>query len=197
MKKILLSFAALIGISAAAFSQVLPSVQVGLRGGANLSNFSTNNTFSSENTAGYFIGLYSRFGAGGIHAQPEIYVAGKNADLKSADGTEVNEVRFTSIDVPILIGTKIGAAGVGVRLQTGPMVSFVLDKSQSVDQATSKIFKGNFKDQNFAWQFGLGLDIGKLGADLRYELGLSDVAKDGYQDSKMSLYTLGLSYRLF
>jgi len=197
MKKILLSFAALIGISAAAFSQVLPSVQVGLRGGANLSNFSTNNTFSSENTAGYFIGLYSRFGAGGIHAQPEIYVAGKNADLKSADGTEVNEVRFTSIDVPILIGTKIGAAGVGVRLQTGPMVSFVLDKSQSVNQATSKIFKGNFKDQNFAWQFGLGLDIGKLGADLRYELGLSDVAKDGYQDSKMSLYTLGLSYRLF
>lgn len=197
MKKILLSFAVLVGISSAAFSQVLPSVQVGLRGGANLSNFSTNNTFSSENTAGYFIGLYSRFGAGGIHAQPEIYVAGKNADLKSADGTETNKVRFTSIDVPILIGTKIGAAGVGVRLQTGPMVSFVLDQSQSVNQATSKIFKGNFKDQNFAWQFGLGLDVGKLGADLRYELGLSDVAKEGYQDSKMSLFTLGLSYRLF
>lgn len=196
MKKILL-FAALIGISSAAFSQVLPSVQVGLRGGANLSNFSTNNTFSSENTAGYFVGLYSRFGAGGIHAQPEIYVAGKNTDLKSTDGTEINEVRFTSIDVPVLIGTKIGAAGVGVRLQTGPMVSFILDQSQSVNQATSKIFKGNFKDQNFAWQFGLGLDVGKLGADLRYELGLSDLAKEGYQDSKLSLFTLGLSYRLF
>ena len=196
MNKILL-FAALIGISSAAFSQVLPSVQVGLRGGANLSNFSTNNTFSSENTAGYFVGLYSRFGAGGIHAQPEIYVAGKNTDLKSTDGTEINEVRFTSIDVPVLIGTKIGAAGVGVRLQTGPMVSFILDQSQSVNQATSKIFKGNFKDQNFAWQFGLGLDVGKLGADLRYELGLSDLAKEGYQDSKLSLFTLGLSYRLF
>ncbi len=196
MKKLLL-FAVLLGFSSAASSQILPSVQLGIRGGANLSNFSTNNTFSSENTAGYFIGLYSRFGAGGIHAQPEIYVAGKNADLKSVDGSETNDVRFTSIDVPVLIGTKIGAAGVGVRLQTGPMVSFILDQSQSANQATSKIFKGNFKDQNFAWQFGLGLDVGKLGADLRYELGLTDLAKEGYQGSKLSLFTLGLSYRLF
>lgn len=196
MKKIFL-FAVLLGISSTAFSQLLPSVQFGLKGGANLSNFSTNNTFSSENTAGYFVGFYSRLGAGGIHAQPEIYLAGKNANLKSSTTNESNDIRFTSIDVPILLGTKIGAAGVGVRLNTGPVVSFILDKTQSASQATGSVFRGDFKDQNFAWQFGLGLDVGKLGADLRYELGLTDVAKEGYEDSKMSLFTLGLSYRLF
>jgi hypothetical protein len=196
MKKILL-FAALLGFSSVAFSQVLPSVQFGIKGGANLSHFSTNNTLSSENTAGYFVGFYTRVGAGGIHAQPELYLAGKNADLENTETGAINKVRFTSIDVPILLGTKIGAAGVGVRLNTGPVVSFILDKSQSAGDATSSIVKGDFKDQNFAWQFGLGLDVGKLGADLRYELGLTDVGKAGYQDTKISMFTLGLAYRLF
>jgi hypothetical protein len=196
MKKILL-FTALLGLSSVAFSQVLPSVQFGVKGGANLSHFSTNNTLSSENTAGYYVGFYTRVGAAGIHLQPELYLAGKNADMKSTTGNAINQVRFTSIDVPILLGTKIGAAGVGVRLNTGPVVSFILDKSQSAGDATSSIVKGDFKDQNFAWQFGLGLDVGKLGADLRYELGLTDVGRADYKDTKISMFTLGLAYRIF
>lgn len=196
MKKILL-FAVLLGIGTTAFSQVLPNVQFGIKGGANLSKFSTSNTFSSDNTAGYYAGFFTRIGVAGIHAQPELYIAGKNANLKN-DATGIdNEIRFTSIDVPILLGTKIGAAGVGVRLNTGPVVSFVLDKNQSAGDATGNISRGDFKDQNFAWQFGLGFDVGKLGADLRYELGLTDVGKAGYQDTKISLFTLGLAYRLF
>lgn len=196
MKKIILS-ALFICSSMMAFSQVLPSFQLGLKGGVNLTKFSTQNTFSSDNRAGYYGGLWARIGAAGIHLQPELYISGKNTTLKDGNGVE-NKVDFTSLDIPVLIGTKIGAAGVGIRLNTGPVVSFILNKDQSISSAASSAFKGNFKDQNFAWQFGLGADISKLGIDLRYEQGLTKIGKDNYTDAKkLGLFTLGLAYRLF
>jgi hypothetical protein len=195
MKKIILS-ALLFFTSAAAFSQILPSFQFGIKGGANLSKFSTGNLLSSENTAGYYAGFYARVGAAGINLQPELYLAGKNSTLKNSEG-EKSDVRFTSLDVPILIGTKIGAAGVGFRLNTGPVVSFILDKKQTFGNAASSAIHGDFKDQAFAWQFGAGLDIASLGVDLRYEQGLTKLGQDGYQANRLSLFTLGLSYRLF
>lgn len=195
MKKLILS-ALFVCLNLAAFSQVLPSFQLGLKAGTNLSKLSTDNTFSSDNRAGYYAGLWARIGAAGIHLQPEVYLSGKNTALKASNGEE-NKVKFTSLDVPILVGTKIGAAGVGLRLNTGPVVSFILDDEQSFGDAAGSAFKGNFKGQNFAWQFGAGLDIGNLGVDLRYETGLSKIGKDGYDDAKLKLFTLGLAYRLF
>ncbi|MNX59778.1 hypothetical protein D3C86_906640 [compost metagenome] len=128
--------------------------------------------------------------------QPELYLSGKNSTLKDASGQE-NKVKFTSLDVPVLVGTKFGAAGIGLRLNTGPVVSFVLSDEQSFSDAAGSAFKGDFKGQNFAWQFGAGLDVGNLGFDLRYETGLSKIGKNGYDDTKLSLFTLGLAYKLF
>lgn len=179
-----------------AFGQVLPSFQFGIKGGFNLSKFSTENTFASDNKAGYYAGLWTRIGAAGIHLQPELYLSGKNTTLKSGGGQE-NNVKFTSLDVPILIGTKIGAAGVGLRLNTGPVASFILSEDQSFDDAASNIFNGNFKDQAFAWQFGTGLDVGKLSVDLRYEMGLSKLNSAGYPDTKLNMFTFGVGIRLF
>jgi len=195
MKKIILS-ALLVSLNLAAFSQVLPSFQLGLKAGANLSKLSTDNTFSSDNRAGYYAGLWTRIGAAGIHLQPELYLSGKNTTLEDGAGQE-NKVRFTSLDVPVLVGTKFGAAGVGLRLNTGPVVSFVLSDDQSFSDAAGSVFRGDFKGQNFAWQFGAGLDVGNLGVDLRYETGLSKIGKDGYDDTKLGLFTFGLAYRLF
>ena len=179
-----------------AFSQVIPSFQFGVKGGLNLSKFNTSNTFDSDNQAGYYAGAWARIGAAGIHLQPELYVSGKNTTLVSSTGEE-NKVKFTSIDVPVLVGTKIGAAGVGLRLNTGPVVSFILNEDQSFGNAAANIFNGSFKDQAFAWQFGAGLDVGKLGVDLRYELGLSKLNSSNYSSTKLNLFTLGLAYKVF
>jgi hypothetical protein len=196
MKKIILS-ALFLCISAAAFSQILPSFQLGIKGGVNLSKFSTGNLLSSENTAGYYAGFYGRVGAAGIYLQPEVYLAGKNANLKTTDGSSTNEVRFTSLDVPVLIGTKIGAGGVGFRLNTGPVVSFLLNKEQKFGDAANSAVHGDFKGQAYAWQFGAGLDFGGLGVDLRYEQGLTKLGQGGYQANRLSGFTLGLAYKLF
>ncbi|WP_432713119.1 porin family protein, partial [Pedobacter sp.] len=178
----------------AAFSQLIPSFQLGIKGGANLSKFSTSGTFDSENRAGYYVGFWTRVGAAGIHLQPEVYLSGKNTKIKANNG-DVNDVRFTSLDVPVLVGTKFGAAGVGLRLNTGPVFSFMLDDEQKFGNAVSNVANLDFKGQNMAWQFGAGLDIGKIGIDLRYEKGLSKVHKN--PDTKLDLFTLGLAFQLF
>lgn len=195
MKSLTLTIVCLVACFFAS-AQVLPSFQLGLKAGANFSKFNTENTFSSDNRAGFYGGLWARIGAAGLHFQPELYVSGKKTNLVSDATGEVNSVRFTSLDVPLLVGTKFGAVGIGARINTGPMFSFILDENQSFGQAAGNVFKADFKDQAVAWQFGAGVDIKKLSVDARYELGLSKINKSGYPGTKLNLFTIGLGYRI-
>lgn len=179
------------------YAQVVPSFQLGVKAGANLSKFDTEHTFSSDNRAGYYAGLWARIGAAGVFFQPELYLSGKKADLVSNETGQVNKVTFTSLDVPLLVGTKFGAAGVGLRLNTGPMFSFLLDENQSFSEAAGNVFNANFKKQVVSWQFGAGFDLNKLSFDARYVLGLSKINKSGYPGTKLNLFTVGLGYRIF
>ena len=106
------------------------------------------------------------------------------------------QAKFTSIDVPLLIGAKVGAFGFGARFYTGPLVSLAIDKSQSFSQAAGNAIALNYRDQNFAWQFGAGLDIQKISIDLRYEAGITN-QNYGSSQTRVSLFNLSLAYRLF
>ncbi len=196
MKKISL-FLIFILSSCYAFSQALPSFQLGIKGGMNLAKFKTENTFSSDNKGGYYGGIWARIGGAGIHLQPEMYLSGKNSNLVTMSGQE-NGVKFTSLDIPVLIGTKFGAAGVGLRLNTGPVFTFVLNEDQNFGPAAAAAFDSKFRDKTLAWQFGVGLDIGKLNIDGRYEYGLSKInSAAGYPTTKLNLYTIGIGFRVF
>jgi hypothetical protein len=193
MKKIvLLTPLLLFGLLASA--QILPSFQFGIKGGVNLSKFSTNNTFNSDNQAGYLGGIWARIGALGINFQPEAYYTSKIATV--TNGNYSSTVKLNSIDVPALVGFKFGTFGIGGRLYTGPVASFILSQDQTFKSAVADIAHLSFKDQNYAWQFGAGVDISSLSVDLRYEKGLSNLNNSGY-DQKLNLFNLSLGYRLF
>ncbi|BAU54401.1 hypothetical protein MgSA37_02577 [Mucilaginibacter gotjawali] len=174
----------------------MPAFQIGLKAGTNLSslNSTASETFSGSNRAGYLVGVWTRFGAVGFNFQPEMYLTSKNVDVTSSSGG-VTRAKFTSIDVPLLFGGKFGALGLGGRFYTGPVVSFAIDKNQSFDSAAGKVFSLNYQDQNFAWQFGTGLDIKRISVDLRYEAGITKQTYDGRQ-TRISLFNLSLAYSL-
>ncbi|HWD89104.1 MAG TPA: porin family protein [Mucilaginibacter sp.] len=196
MKKLLLSlFVTAIAFTARA--QVLPNFQFGLKGGVNLASISSDNsaTFSANNQAGFLAGAWARFGALGFNFQPELYFTQKSADLTSNGGE--TKGNFTSIDVPLLFGVKVGALGIGARFYTGPVVSFAINKNQSFGQVVSIAENQplTYKDQNFAWQLGAGLDLKALSFDLRYEAGLTSMSY-GNTSTHINLFSLSVAYRL-
>jgi hypothetical protein len=186
--------------SLSAKAQLLPSINIGVKAGANLSSFSTSNTLSSDNRAGFLGGFWARIGAGGIHLQPELYYTSKSVKFQDETNgvTTTNTATFKSIDVPVLVGTKVGLLGIGARLNTGPLISFVINQDQSVGDAFNNASRLRYQDQNYAWQFGVGLDVQKVSFDLRYELGLNKI-DNGIEKSKVraNLFNLTMAYKLF
>ena len=195
MKKLILTLITVTAAFTFASAQVIPSFQLGIKGGVNFASLSSSagSTFSTANRAGYLGGLWARVGALGFNFQPELYVTGKNVQITD-NGTEV-KAKFTSIDVPLLFGGKIGAFGFGGRFYTGPLVSFAINKSQSFGTAIGNATSLDYKDQNYAWVFGAGIDIKNISVDLRYEAGLSKQTY-GSSQTKVSLFNLSLAIPL-
>lgn len=197
MKKLLLSLTILLAVAAVSKAQILPKVQVGIKGGVNLSSLSNSSgTFSADNRAGYLGGIWARFGALGFNFQPELYVTSKNVDINNSN-TKVGSAKFTSIDVPLLLGGKIGAFGLGGRFYAGPLLSFAINKDNSFGSAVGGATRFDYKSSNFALTAGAGIDISKISIDLRYEAGLT---KQNYYDgstnfkTRVSLFNLSLGY---
>ncbi len=196
MKSFILILAISLTASVITKAQIIPNFDFGLKAGVNLSKLSEQNGFSSDNRSGYLLGVWARAGAMGLHLQPELYYTVKTTDVKDDNG-QSSRVDFNSIDLPILVGTKMGALGVGARFNTGPVVSFIISEDQSFSNAIGNAARFNYKNQALAWQLGAGLDIRKISFDLRYEHGLSRISRSGYEDTKLRLFNFSLGYQLY
>jgi hypothetical protein len=197
MKKLLLTLSLFVAVATVTRAQILPKVQVGIKGGVNLSSLSNSgSTFSADNRAGYLGGIWARFGALGFNFQPELYITSKNVDINSSNGAS-SSAKFTSIDVPLLLGGKIGAFGLGGRFYAGPLLSFAINKDNNFGSAVGGATRLDYKDSNFAITAGAGIDIRRISIDLRYEAGLT---KQEYIDgstsvkTRVSLFNLSLGY---
>lgn len=182
-------------------AQLLPTFQFGLKGALNFSTLKTDDGgwLDGNTRTGYQAGVYARVGGAGFHFQPELYFTGKSskAEFEENGGNVTANVTFKSLDLPLLLGTRIGLGPVGFRIQAGPVVSFVLDEG-GVSQALKDV--GNFdsyKSQAWAVTGGIGVDISKFRADVRYEHGLSNLSKNDALSQKLSLWSVGVGYRLF
>lgn len=200
MKKTFLALCILMSTVSLSSAQLLPTFQFGIKGGLNFSQLKSDGEWLDASTkTGYQAGVWARIGGAGFHFQPELYVTGKSSEATFKDeggGNVTADVTFTSLDLPLLIGTRIGMGPIGFRVQVGPVVSFMLDEGigNALEQVTE--FK-DYKNQAIGLTGGIGADISKLRVDLRYEHGLSDLSKNGSEGQKLSLWTIGLGYRLF
>jgi hypothetical protein len=129
MKKCFLSLAILFMAAISAKAQF----SLGAKAGINFSKINTNNV-SESTVTGYQAGLFARFGSS-LYLQPELYLgsSGGKFDFNNNGGTVTTEgkVRFTTLNVPLLIGKGFGGDNLNFRVMGGPIFSYVLDKNQS------------------------------------------------------------------
>ncbi|WP_442796130.1 porin family protein [Pelobium manganitolerans] len=192
MKKLAITACMVLLASVGAFAQFNLGVKAGL-------NYTTikaqNNEFDESGVLGYQLGVWSRFG-NTFYLQPELYLGTKGSKFKfsTGAGTVEEKQKFTTLDVPILLGTKFGTNKANIRIMAGPSFQFNLDENSSAfKQATDADFY-RYKDFVTNAQVGAGVDIGSLSVDLRYETSLQDINKNDGQ--KQNLLHLSLGFKL-
>lgn len=130
---------------------------------------------------GYQFGLYARVKALGIFVQPELLFSHSQNDViivdQSTSKIYTEAQKFNKIDIPVIVGWKIGPA----RLGLGPVASFKLSDTDGLkdklNQLANETTKNNLSNATFGYQVGVGLDILKLSLDVRYEGNLSKFGK--------------------
>src|SRR6478609_10509039 len=133
---------------------------------------------------GYSAGLFFRVKLLKLYIEPEFLYSVRGSDFQQKDNTtgqyNLQSFRYKTIDVNAMLGLQLFSFAddaVGVRLHTGPGMFFMIDDAFKLND--NSLPASEFKKNVMNWQFGVGLDVTRrLQFDLRYELGLSSLAKD-------------------
>ena len=118
-------------------------------------------------------GLYARFG-NLFYIQPEVLfsVKGGRFDIVGQGlQTQSVDIKVGSIDIPILLGIRLGP----LRVNAGPMASLNVlnsDFKGTLNQYGSQPFSQTTKQAQLGYQAGIGLSLMGLQLDLRHEGGL-------------------------
>lgn len=197
MKKLIL--AALIFCGGTAIAQSTYGIKGGLNYGATgeYENFSqvTGDASSIEdgnNKTGYHLGIFGKLEFLGIFLQPELVYTSLNTEYNSFD------YKIDKIDAPILVGVNIIGP---LNIKAGPSFQYILDNklegpSFNISEVDDEITMG--------YQLGAGINLGRLGIDLRYESAFKEnnafgdaAADNNFKiDSRPSQWILGISYNL-
>lgn len=191
MKKYLLSAAILMAACISASAQF----SLGIKGGVNYSTINSDNLKNSS-VAGYQVGAFARLG-GAFYLQPEVYVSSTGGHFDSNDNVYSGSVRFTNLNVPLLLGAKFGPQNLNFRIMAGPIYTSVLNTNENISQNFNNAYGdfGHYRNSTLGYQAGFGVDIGAITADLRYEGNLTDVNPDFGQ--RQNLWALSVGFKIF
>lgn len=161
MKKTLL-IAAFALFSATAFAQ--SGSGFGLKGGLNYNGNgkyfdSAQDAFENpDRNTGYHIGFYGKLG-NRIYFRPELVYSSTKSQYDGGD------LKLNKIDVPALVGVKVIGP---LHVFAGPAFQYILNSK--FDGVSINNIENDF---TVGLNLGVGVNLGKLGVDLRYERGLS------------------------
>lgn len=202
MKKLLLSVLFLFVASSTISAQ---EFKLGLKAGMNFSKMKTNDDlFDASNNQGYLVGVWGRIGSPNIFLQPEAYFNSKNI-LLNPDASDAasdlisGKLKFSNIDIPVLLGTKFPIGPLKARLMAGPLFSFVINSEADLEYNVSNTLTADnllksYKDNFVAVVGGLGFDISRLSVDLRYEHGVGNFQKEDINKQTLKVWTLGIGF---
>ncbi len=188
MRKIILSATLLIAVTISAKAQF----SLGIKGGVNYSTVNSDN-FKNSSVAGYQAGLFARIG-NGFYVQPELYLSSTGGHFDSNDNSYSAHVRFTNLNVPVLLGAKFGSKDLNFRVMAGPIYTSVLNNSNNFSANVNAAYAdfGHYKSSTLGYQAGFGVDIGAVSADLRYEGDLTDIDQNYGQRQNLWALSIGI-----
>ena len=136
-------------------------IKAGLNYNANGDYFESigDNAKNPDRNIGYHVGLFGKIGDQ-VYFRPElIYTATKSS-------YDSDDFSMTKIDAPLLIGAKVIGP---VNVFAGPSLQYILNTEfEGIDINEVK------DDFSIGLNFGIGLNLNKIGIDLRYERGFSN-----------------------
>ena len=181
MKKIIL-FAAFVVVAFATQAQV----KFGTKSGLNLSTW-TGDVDDLKMKPGFYVGGLANISvANQFSIQPELLVSAEGA--KEGDGS----INTMFINIPVMAQYNTPS---GFYVEAGPQLGFLLSAKAKAGGESEDI-KEFLNTTNFGASFGAGFNMGSgLGFGARYNLGLSNAAKDaGDSKIKTSNISIGLHY---
>ena len=136
-------------------------IKAGLNYNANgdyIDSFNSN-IENPDRNIGYHFGIFGKLG-NKVYFKPELVYTKTKSDYDSGD------FDMQKLDAPLLVGIKVLGP---VSIFAGPSLQYIIDSEfENIDIDDVE------NDFSVGLNFGIGLNIDKLGIDLRYERGFSD-----------------------
>jgi hypothetical protein len=188
MKKMIL-----LQVMALSLLTVQAQIKFGLKGGLNIANIGGSDVDDNKAKIGFYLGgLLEATIQDNISIQPELLysVQGYGVELAGDDG----KVNQSFLLIPVMGKYTFGS---GVFVETGPQLGFLLSAKYKRD-GDSENAKDDFKKSSFSWNFGLGYNnlAPNLGANVRFNLGLSRIDEDGDAQAFYRVFQIGVYYML-
>lgn len=162
-------------------------------------DFESEQFIPSDAQMGYQMGVFARFGGLGFFVQPEVLFTQTSGRIKlelpAPNLTKDYEVKFNRLDVPVLAGFRFLKV---IRVMAGPIASFSIDSS--LKESGTIVKDIDFNQATFGYQMGVGLDLGNISIDGRYEGGLSEFTENIGSltaDNRINQWVLSVGFKLF
>lgn len=204
MKKITLLLAAVM-MSAVMYGQFHIGPQIGYTA-SNLSAKGTDISSSMNNN--FLVGVFVRLG-NKIYLQPELNYITQGNTFKFNQGSIQQNVDLKSIQVPLSLGYQfLNLKVVKLRVFGGATANFVVNKdvspAEGVGMTGDYLTVDNFKNTNFQYQFGVGVDVLMLALDVKYYGGISDLTNgsmtyngSSISSAKPNAFVVTLGWKIF
>jgi hypothetical protein len=160
-KTFLTAILALVSCVAFAQSEQGFGIKAGLNYGANGDYFdSASDAYENpDGNVGYHFGIYGKIGDK-IYFRPELVYTKTKSDYDN------NSLDMSKLDAPLLIGVNVIGP---LNIFAGPALQYILDTDYS------GVTLGDVEnDFTVGLNIGAGVNLGKLGIDLRYERGFTE-----------------------
>ena len=205
MKKIIITCILFLGVHHFVKAQLQFGVKAGVNYNSNSFNDVSNDVLNGAKTkTGYHAGFWLRvkLPAAGIYIMPElVYTELKNNVIydSPSEPPKTTDFKFRKIDIPVLVGKKI--LGIG-NVYIGPSFQYII----SSDFGLNDLSQVSVDNLSVGIQLGGGLQLGRLGIDVRWERGLSKsesvfvnntIPNSNFNfDTRVNQIIVGLSYQL-